>query len=611
MTEIEKIRKRYADLLFKTNVPSRHDADMLYSTLAKGEKDGHYMWQDIDYTDNSPSFWKAIDHQTRLKKIILGYGEKKLRDKEYIQKIVGAIRFWSDNNFQNPNWWHNDIGTPKEFGEIGIMLYDVLCKEELELVTKITANGSANVRPLGFVKEDGRIDRWTGANLLWGAANTVNHALLTNDAECLETGAKYAHGEIIIGAHEGIQNDGSFFQHGRLLYSGGYGRSFAGDISTLAYIFGGTQYQFPKEKLEIFLKHILDGVRYMTTCGYLDWQCVGREYVRPGAIGARKLKDAVKLLCKTDDIPRNDELSEYLGEICGNKTADGTKYFEVAHTLCHRSNGIYVGARFITDTLRSTEMCNNENVLGANLDYGTTTCIMKDGDEYFNIAPVWDYSRIPGTTSRTETDEELYKRKDWFTVSKPTDKFGGKQVGNRAVIYQNAKHDGVEAMCADFAFEGGYVRLGCDLKITDGREEALVTTVDQRRVGKDMFETDTAFYVNGICYMTLDGKELHNTLERKHGSWTRNNRCYPDGNDVSEEVLTLEIHHEKGSVSSYAYLICEEDNEPQITVLCNDEDVQAILLPDGTVMAVFHKNASLEFGGKILTRDAGIYIESV
>ena len=57
MTDIEKIRKRYANLLFKTNVPSRHDADMLYSTLVKGEKDGHYMWQDIDFTDNSPSFW--------------------------------------------------------------------------------------------------------------------------------------------------------------------------------------------------------------------------------------------------------------------------------------------------------------------------------------------------------------------------------------------------------------------------------------------------------------------------------------------------------------------------------------------------------------------------
>lgn len=605
MTDIERIRKRYAALLYSTGVPSKHDAEQLFSTLSEGETAGHYCWRDIDYTENKPASWAATNHYSRLKTIICGYGEKKLRDKDYINKISGAIRFWADNNFQNPNWWHNDIGTPKTFGEIGIMLYDALDESGLANITKITAQGSANSRMMGG------ITKWTGANLLWGAANTVNHALLTNDTECLDMGARLAHGELIVGAHEGIQHDGSFFQHGRLLYSGGYGRSFAADVATLVYILDGTEYRFPTEKLEIFEKHILDGLRNMTVGAYLDWQCLGREYVRPGAVGVRRIKDALKLMTKTADMPRADEISGYLNEICGGEKGDFTKYFETAHMLCHKSNGIYVGTRFIDDSLYASEICNNENVLGANLAYGTTTCIMKTGDEYYDIAPVWNYSRIPGTTSRTETDIELSKRREWHGGSFSKGLCDGKQSGNRAIVCQGVKHDGIEGLCANFAFEGGFVCLGADIKVTDGREEALVTTVDQRKVGTEMSEADNAFYIDGVCYITLDGKELHNTLKRVHGKWTRNNLHWPDDSDVSEEILTLEIHHEKGSISSYAYLICEEDNEPKVTVLCNDADVQAILLTDGTVMAVFHNEATLEYGGKKLTKEKGIYIDSL
>lgn len=609
----ESIRKRFKDLIFKTDIPSRHDAEELYSTLSKGDIPGTYFWRDIDYSVAFPSDWPASLHPLRILTILRGYGEKKLSDKEFLEKIVGALKYWSEKDFINSNWWYNEIGIPQKFGYIGILLYDVADEETKAFLEKMCGRGSKTNLP-GPLSPPDWSGRWTGANLIWTAKITAIYALLKNDADCLRLASDLASGEIAVGAAEGIQKDGSFFQHGPLLYSGGYGRSFAYDIATLSYIFDGTPYQFTREKLDIFLTHILDGVRKMTVRGYLDWQCTGREYVRPGKVAAWTLKNAVRLMTKTADMPRAEEISAYYKELCGEASPDGTKYFDVARFLSHRFGGIYVGARFTANHLRSAEICNSENCLGKNLSYGTSTCIMKRGDEYYDIAPVWNYSRIPGTTSRTETDEELKNTPEWDLPKNDRDESvrdillsdGGQNKG-RAVIFEHCLHDGVEALCADFAFEGGYLRLGTGIRDTTGKNEALVTTIDQRKIFGEMFEADFAFYIDGICYMSLDGKDIVDREEKVVGSWTRNNPFHPDSSEVTEELLTLEIHHKAGEESSYAYLICEEDNEPEVEVLRNDRKAQGIRLPDGGIMAVIYEKTALEDGGKVY--DCGIVIE--
>jgi chondroitin AC lyase len=329
--------------------------------------------------------------------------------------------------------------------------------------------------------------------------------------------------------------------------------------------------------------------------------------VRPGKVAADILKDSVKLMTKTKDMPRAEEVSAYYKELCGEERPNGTKYFEVAHFLSHKTGGIHIGARFMDKTLRSAEICNNENVLGLNQAYGTSTCIMKRGTEYYDLSPVWDYSRIPGTTSRTETEEEIRQNKSWHEFVLDSDIAGGVQNGDRAVVYELCQHDGIEALCADFAFEGGYLRLGTGIRDTTDKKEALVTTIDQRRIFGEMFEADYAFYVDGICYMSLDGKDIVDREEKSTGNWQKNNLFFADTTEVTEELLTLEIHHKAGEESSYAYLICEEDNEPEVEVLRNDKKAQGIRLPDGSIMAVVYEKTELFEDGKVYER--GIVID--
>jgi hypothetical protein len=93
------------------------------------------------------------------------------------------------------------------------------------------------------------------------------------------------------------------------------------------------------------------------------------------------------------------------------------------------------------------------------------------------------------------------------------------------------------------------------------------------------------------------------------GSWKRNNFPYPD-DEVKGEVLTLTIKHVSGAVSSYGYIITAESAPvPEIKVVRNDSVAQAIILPDGSVMAAAVDACDLCVDGRTVKLDEGTYIE--
>jgi chondroitin AC lyase len=520
-----------------------------------------------------------------MQTILKGFGQERLhRDPAYAKRMIGALKYWLDHDYTNPNWWHNEIGMPLGIGNITILLYPLLNADTVSRAAELVGRGSMATLPA--ISQS-----WTGANLIWGALNTVRHALLTGDSELLRRAVTRASAEITEGAAEGIQLDRSFFQHGPRLYAGGYGLSFAGDIARLLYLLQETAYQLPADKIDLFLSFILDGLRHMIHSGGLDWACVGRELTRPGVLDSSRVMGIVELLTHTEGLPRKDELVRLLTHLRGGQPTDMTRYFPDAAMLCHHFNGLYVGAKFMNDRTLGAEICNSEGELCCNMSYGTHTCIMSRGREYRDINPVWDYTHIPGTTSFEESDTELLARKDWVFFHHPNKCFGGQQNGRRAVIYQLAEHDGIKALVTHFAFEDGYVCLGAG--ITNAGGQPLVTTVDQCWLAGDPEITDRAVTHNGIRYTSPDGTVMDTAIREQVGSWKRNNAALSD-RPVKGDVLTLTISHPAGRESAYAYVISAADrDEPSVEVLRNDRGLQAIRLHDGAVMAVFHEDGSL------------------
>ena len=595
---MREIIGRFQELLWVENVPARDYALELYQALEPAGDPDTWYWKDIDYSDQTWSFWCARKHYDRILSILRGFGRSCLsEDGEYTKKMIGALKYWLVNDFENPNWWHNQIGMPEAIGNIAIMMYPALDKETVSRAVTLISKGS-------MARNKNIALKWTGANLMWGALNTIRHALLAEDEALLMQAAERISDEITVGGKDGIQEDYSFFQHGPRLYSGGYGRSFLCDISKALFLLNGTKYRLPREKTEIVISFLLQGLRPMVQGHALDWSCVGRELTRPDALDVGLIKTALEILLCTEELPGKPELREFLESVQGGAQPTLTKYFDKAFMLCHHFNGIYVGARFLNDKLFGAEICNREGELCYNMSYGTQTCIMKNGDEYFNINPVWDYSRIPGTTSLIETDEQLLAREDWSKRPLQNQCFGGKQKGRRAVIYELAEHDGIKMLVADFAFEDGFVCLGVEAERQRAAAE-FVTTVDQCFAQGDVLAEHDSILHNGIRYTELSNTKIKAEVETKQGSWRRNNAALSD-ETVSAEVLTLSIGHSEKDKCEYAYMISSADAPmPRVEVLRNDLAVQAIRLPDGSVMAVLHRGGELSVGEKSLIGDAG------
>jgi hypothetical protein len=68
--------------------------------------------------------------------------------------------------------------------------------------------------------------------------------------------------------------------------------------------------------------------------------------------------------------------------------------------------------------------------------------------------------------------------------------------------------------------------------------------------------------------------------------------------DYTGDIFTLDFEINPAH-PSYAYgVFPEEEAERGVEVIRNDEEIQAIALPEGGVLAVFHKAGAFEFGGK-------------
>lgn len=579
----------------------KKDEDFL-GLIASSDLEGTYFFSDIDYADLTPSFWQANQHYTRVRLALLQKGAANLAaDKDFCDKIEGLLRYWVKKDYTNPNWWHNQIGAPLLFADIALLLESANApffdKELRDGISNIVYRGTL-LWEKGSDKEFSRIDpaRLEGANLIWVATVTIKYALFQKDEALLRHAVDRIQAEVKI-AEQGIQEDGGFFQHGPLWYSGGYGRSYTKELAPFFTLFEGTAYAFSEEKTNLFLRHVLDGQKQMQHRGFFDYGATGREFSRQGALKVN-MENAVCSLADVSLMPKKEALAEFLMEMQGKlPQTEKTTYFDSICQLCHKAEGSYIGVKGLREGLRGTEVCNREGVLAYNMSYGTFTCLMRSGKEYFDIAPLWDYAAIPGTTARAESDEQLLAKPEWHGEVKAEQGFApvcyGKAEEKAGILGMKAKHDGISICATYFAFGGALVALGADIKDESPEKGEVFTTVNQCFAE----DTDLSSISEGKCqnggfiYENLDESTVFAAkVEQKTGSWYRNNQTLPR-DEVSGEIFTLQIPKtDKGTYAYIAYPAAEKTLA--VKVLRNDSQCQAIVA-DEKVYAVFHETSEL------------------
>ena len=551
--DIDVLRSRLQDEYVNTTPYSSAG-----SYLSSQQSDG--SWSDIDYGDTSSSSWKPGKHLTRLTYLSAAYAHP---DSGYTNTaavkdaVSKGLDYWFSRNPRSNNWWYNEISGPGKMAKVLIIMEPHLTSTQIQK---------------GIAYSDDGIDKdYTGQNLIW--VKSIKVALMVLDAthDLAELNEAFgAMGSIIaVSDEEGIRQDHAFHQHGRQLYNGGYGEVFLEDMSSWMPLSQGLSFAFSQEQIDLFSSLILDGSQWMIRRAYWDHATQGREISRPGGVEISSDLDQVLSNMISMGTSRQEEFQTFLDHTRGNNDLSlvGNKHFWLSDYQAHRRPGYYASVKMCSPRALSHEAGNGENLQGYYLSQGAMM-IMRDGLEYKDIYPVWDWGRIPGVTSPHK--DPAPKPPNWRFPGTATFA-GGTSDGTYGTAGFDFSWDGAWGKKAWFFFDDEVVALGAGLG--GDAAEPIYSSVNQSLkrgsinvsydsgsgsslgIGEHTLDSPRWVHHDQVGYVFPNPSVVQLKNADQSGSWQEIN-SNKSSSMITKSVFSLWFDHGVGpSDQSYAYIL--------------------------------------------------------
>ena len=562
-------------------------------------------WKDIDYVRLGSYAWNAWYHVRRVRHLAIAYrtkGDPLFDSPKVRQQIRKGIDFWLAGDFTHPNWWWNSIGLPRKLGDVCILMDGELTDEQMAACCKILGRGYQK----GKWKYHGDA---TGQNLVWmTGVHVARGCLVRSPAEVGKALNRMAK-EIFISDWEGIQSDMSFWQHGSLLYSGGYGRGFSADCARFAWYAHGTRWEFPAAKTKLLTGYILDGQQWMIRGSHFDYGTLGREITREG-INAKPITQACDYMIRLKS-PRAAEFKAFRDRLAGDAAPgagapSGNRSFWRSAFMTHRREGYLTSARMLRKKLRNTDKAHNKEGLRSHHLSSGVTYIFRRGDEYVDIFPVWDWRRVPGITAersqRALDPKHVHRTGIRSFAGGISDGTYGAAAMDFASLWRGegfAKEQ-LLARKAWFYFDDEFVCLGAG--VTCKSDDPVITSLNQCHLrgpvtvsgragvktltkGRHDFVDPSWVHHDGVGYLFPVSAKVHVANEAQTGSW-KHISGGKSGKKVSLPVFSAWIEHGRAPKGArYAYVVAPDiaaadmaayaKNLP-IEIVSNTKSVQAV-----------------------------------
>ncbi|MBK8475711.1 MAG: hypothetical protein IPL39_05210 [Opitutaceae bacterium] len=571
-------------------------------------------WPDIDYSDTSSAKWAPIDHLNRLAYMASDFTDTTsslYHSAAVTDAFTRGLQFWLTRRPVSTNVWQNDIGVPLALGPALVLMRNqlstTLLTSALELIPLQPHDAS-----------------WaTGENLVWYSGGTIHRALLAGNAALLARSVAQIESTLEITAEEGINVDGSFIQHSTQIYNGGYGLGLLGDVARWVPALAGTAFAIDDTHRTCLDHLLLDGDAWMIRGTTFDYSTQGRNYARAESEKPNGLAMQVRAylnLILASGSPRATELQALRDQIDGNSVGlVGHKHFWRADYSVHREAPAMVSLRLISKRSVGAECGNNENRRGLFQGCGETL-IYRDGLEYHQIFPVWNWLRLPGTTL-----EQTAAVPPFYGYVRGTGAFTGGVTDGAVGLSAYAQADlkasrtlstptEVRPMPAArkswFFFGDGFLALGAG--ITSSATNPIFTTVNQTLLrgdvrlqtsgtgftapaGESDFASTRWVQHDGVGYVFPSPATVHLAATAQTGSWSLIT-TYASTTPVTKNVFTLGFDHGVAPTNAtYAYVVLPGADEPTtaafatqnpVTILANTPLLQAARLASRDLSAV-------------------------
>ena len=545
-----------------------YDVPRIEQYLSKQKSDG--SWEDIDYQDKKRSGWEPKKHAERvleLSKLFHSPSTKYYHSEKVLQSIHSALAYWFTNKPVCPNWWYNQIGVPKTFGEAFVLLEDQLSPKE-----KVGAIEVMDHAKFGM----------TGQNKVWLAGNVLVRALLEDNVSLVKEARDVIASEIVLGRQEGIKDDWSFHQHGPQQQFGNYGMAFITGMAFYYKLFKGTSFAFEQEKVNILTSLMNEGYRWILWHRYFDINAMGRQLFHNGQIhkaystGFAASDFGLKGL--------DDKENHFIGH----------KHFDDSDYTIHRMKDWMASLKMSSSRVIGTEKVNEDNLLGYYLGDGATYFYV-DGDEYLNIFPFWDWHKVPGVTAY---EGALSFPPQW--KGNQSNLVGGLTDGAQGMSAMELNRDRLKAYKSWLFTDEFVLCLGAGIESDSTLN--VTTSVDQCLKKDELLmlngkhwesigstegtSKDVRFYHGQTGYILMDKTNYAAEEEHRTGRWHDFMGMYKS-EDVEGDVISIYIQHgERPQEESYQYLVLPASsvqavknfNTKQIRVLRNDSQAQIVEL---------------------------------
>ena len=636
ISDFEKVKQLVVESLMQSDV----DENRIETLISTFRQDG--TWPGINYDDVSRT---AFEHRIHYSNMVLLAQAYRTKSSEFYKKkvvketIISALTFWVEKDFICDNWWYNQIGTPNGMVSLMLIIGDELPADLVEKTQPIIGRGHINAsgaRPGG---DRIKIAGIQAKNMLFLNQDVqFEEVIRVIEGEIkfvpwigMQYGYTYRRTRGGLGTPEasgrGMQYDYSFHHrtdgvNNTLSYGLGYASAF---VEWAVYT-AGTRYSFSEEKLEQLIDYFLDGICKTAVYGkYPDPGAKNRSISRKGTLRAYNARMAEGLLITSDY--RKDEMQE-IADI-RNKgikpTLSHATFFWHSEHFTFQRPDFFTSVRMYSTRTHNMEVPYNSEALFNHHRGDGTNHISRTGNEYYDIAPVFDYQKIPGTTimQKPEMPSEREIQKLGLTdfAGAVTDgKYGA------AAFDFKSPHDPLCARKSWFFFDEEYVCLGSG--ISCDRRLSVVTTVNQCLLrddvtifgnnqksiiekGETQFENVDWIFQDGIGYVFPEPSNVNIKNNKATGSWYAINRQTDSPKDeIALDVFKLWINHgERPSDQTYQYIVvpattvdelAQNTSKNNVSILSNTPEIQAVKHSDLKMcQAVFYKAGEVQVTDRI------------
>ncbi|HVS31125.1 MAG TPA: polysaccharide lyase family 8 super-sandwich domain-containing protein [Thermoanaerobaculia bacterium] len=549
--DIDVVRRNFID--FYTAAKAERSSEVMQGALGQLEHAARTVtapgfllsdgsWSDINYSETPTGSWSPWEHMKRLTVMVKAYhtaGQLLYRDRQLLGQIEASMRyvleFYGPADLPAGNWWFWTMGIPLDLGpQLVLMRGEITEGTFNDLVFALNLRIGNSPASRGIV---GPVP--TGENLVWSAFTHLCLALSKDDPVRLDK-VRDAMASVTLPSNgEGIKRDGSFHQHGAQLYTGGYGGSFANDVSKYALITRGTSYALPAQSLAAFSDYMADGIAWAFYGKYFDVSVIGREVARRSTTGyngmaallqasqfesarAPEIRAAARRMLAVWDWGFPTELAG-LAVVLQRSSflaawPSGHRHYFASDYTVHRRPGWFASVKMFSTRTKSGESTNRENLRGSRQSDGRFYLSIR-GDEYFgrDVWPSLDWTRLPGVTveQHPTTADDTYGYGSRAFAGGTGD--GAHGVSAMEVAPLNST---LNARKSWFFFGDAIVFLTNSISaMTGNRVETIVNQWPLANPGAPLTHEGNWAHADGVGYLFPSGGDLRASRDTRTGTW--------------------------------------------------------------------------------------------